>query len=148
MLFNSLSFLIFLPIVLVLYFLTPNKNKQFNFNLLKLNDVFYNLENDQGKFIKLEFNKIPEILRNHQLVVSLFPKYTTLLSNYSKKKRLGSDNFYITNFVKNNLDVGSSKILIKKLDTKITESDLRKLKKYFYKQNDTLKLSSYEIKKE
>lgn len=48
----------------------------------------------------------------------------------------------------NNIDVRNSKIVIKRVDTKITERDLKRIKIYFYKQNDTLKIPSYEIKNE
>lgn len=127
------------------YSLTRINKKPINFKYLELTDMYYNLSDDQDKFIKLEFDNIPEILKNHQLVVSFFPKDTSLLSDYSKKKKFGSDNFYAKLSPDKYMDLGNSKIVIMKLNTKITESELKKLRIYFYKQQDALGIPKFEI---
>ncbi|WP_066222808.1 hypothetical protein [Formosa haliotis] len=121
------------------------KRDEWSFKYLNLKDIFYNLENDQDKFIKMEFNKIPDFIHEYQLVISLYPRDTSLLSDYSKKRKFGSDNFYIRDYKKNILDVGESKILIKKIDTKISNNDIKKISIFFYKPKDTLDLGTFKI---
>ncbi len=88
------------------------------------------------QLIKLKFDGLLEELRNHKLVVTLYPKDKDKdkdkLSEYSKSTGMGSDNFYIEKPVEKNIDVGSSKIIIQRLNTKISEKDIFKLKVYFY----------------
>ena len=119
-----------------------------NMKLLELKDVYYHLQEGQNKFIKLEFDKIPKLLNGHQLVISIYPKDTKLLSDYSKKKKFGSDNFYVQQPADNNIDVGNSKIIISKLKTKITEENLKKIAIYFYKPKDALGMPTINIFKD
>lgn len=107
--------------------------------------VFYTLNDDQDKFIKLKFDRPPEELLNHKLVISLYPNDKRKLSKNSKKKGIGSDNFYIEKPVEKNIDVGNSKIIIQRLNTKISEQDILKIKLYFYEENDALKLASHDV---
>ncbi|MEZ4809852.1 MAG: hypothetical protein R2819_05790 [Allomuricauda sp.] len=127
------------------YKLPKQNTKQYSFGPFRLNDVFYNLKENQDKVIKLTFDKLPFKLNDHQLVVSLFPKDTAKLSKYSKKRGFRSDNFYVKNPSTNNIDVGDSKSIIMKLDTEINDSDIEKIKVFFYKSKDTLRLPSYDI---
>lgn len=129
------------------YNLKKEKKSGWDFKYFKLVDHFYNLSDNQDKFIRLEFDKIPDFLDDYQLVISLYPNDNDLLSDHSKAKKFGSDNFYINNISKNHLDIDKSKICILRLDTKITEDDLKKMTLYFYKSNDTLEMRTYNILK-
>lgn len=127
------------------YGLPKQKLKQYSYGRFTLEDAFYNLEETQDKFIKLRFDRLPDEINGHQLVISLFPKDTSKLSQHSKNRGFGSDNFYVRSPSVNSIDVGDSKIIILKMDTKITNSDIDRIKVYFYKGNDTLRLPSHNI---
>ncbi len=126
------------------YKLPIKNNKELDFKVFKFSDYFYSLDGSQDKFVKFEFDSIPEILKDHKLIVSLYPKDPNLLSAKTKKSNYDSDNFSI-DLSKDVIDVGTSKVFIKKMDTKITEQSLKKLIVYFYKPNDTLKLPTYNL---
>lgn len=128
------------------YGLKKKSIKPFKMKFMDIEDVFYNLEEDQDKFIKLKFNRIPKTLNNHQLVIAIYPKDTSALSDYSKKKKWGSDNYYIKNPADVGIDVGKSKVIIKKFATKITEENLDKISIFFYKSKDTLNLTRVDLK--
>ena len=102
-------------------------------------------KNDQDKYIKLEFDSIPSHLKNHKLVVYLYPKDSTLLSKNSKNKNFKSDNFYINLDKSSGMNLKDSYIFIERIKTNISEKSLDKIKVFFYKSNDTLKLSSFNI---
>tara|TARA_B100000809_G_C15140664_1_gene533150 strand:- start:1621 stop:3015 length:1395 start_codon:yes stop_codon:yes gene_type:complete len=128
------------------WFKIPQKDENtYDFKYLNLVDYAYNLNNDQDKYIKLEFDSIPSHLKNHKLVVYLYPKDSTLLSKNSKNKNFKSDNFYINLDKSSGMNLKDSYIFIERIKTNISEKSLDKIKVFFYKSNDTLKLSSFNI---
>jgi hypothetical protein len=119
---------------------------ELDFKLFKFKGFFYNLNEDEDKFLKLEFeDELPIELKNHQLVISLYPKDSTLLSDYAKKKHFKSDNFYVKIGEVEKIETGKSKIIIQRLNSKIDQNTLKKLKLYFYRPNDTLGLPGFDL---
>lgn len=130
------------------YSIPKIENTELDFKYFKFKSFFYNLNEQEDKFIKLEFeDEFPLELKNHKLVISLYPKDTLLLSDYSRKQKFRSDNFYVeinkTETIKN----GETKIIIKRLDSKINQKTLENLQLYFYRPNDTLNLPVYILNK-
>ena len=107
------------------------KENSFDFKYLNLVDYSYNLNNDQDKYIKLEFDSIPSYLKDHKLVVYLYPKDSTLLSENSKKKKFKSDNFYISLDKSSGINLKDSYIFIERIKTNISEKSLDKIKVFF-----------------
>ncbi|MGO3182971.1 MAG: hypothetical protein ACTIJ9_09080 [Aequorivita sp.] len=128
------------------YSLPKIENTELDFKYFKFKSFFYNLNEQEDKFIKLEFeDEFPLELKNHKLVISLYPEDTTLLSDYSKKLKFRSDNFYIEMDKAETIDNGDSKIIIQRLDSRINQNTLEDLKLYFYRPNDTLDLPVYNL---
>lgn len=128
------------------WFKIPLKDENsFDFKYLNLVDYSYNLNNDQDKYIKLEFDSIPSYLKDHKLVVYLYPKDSTLLSKNSKKKNFKSDNFYISLDKSSGINLKDSYIFIERIKTNISEKSLNKVKVFFYKANDTLGIPSFNV---
>ncbi|MBA80269.1 hypothetical protein [Leeuwenhoekiella sp.] len=127
-----------------LYDIPIKNNTGLDFKLFKFSDFFYSLEGSQDKFVKFEFDSIPKVLKNHKLIVSLYPIDPDLLSDRTKKSNYESDN-YSFDLSKDVIDVGTSKVFIKKMDTKITYETLKRLMIYFYNPKDTLKLPAQNI---
>lgn len=130
------------------YSIPKIKNTELDFKYFKFKSFFYNLNQQEDKFIKLEFeDEFPSELKNHKLVISLYPNDTTLLSEYSKKLKFRSDNFYIEIDKAETIENGNSKIIIQRLDSKINQRTLEDLQLYFYRPNDTLNLPVYTLNK-
>jgi hypothetical protein len=128
------------------YNIPKKEGNQVNYKYLNLLNYSYNLIDDQDKFIKLEFDSIPALIKDHKLAVYLYPKDSTLLSEYSKEKNFKSDSFYIDLDDSSSIKLGESVVFIDRLKTNITEKTLDRIKVFFYKPNDTLKLQSFTIK--
>lgn len=127
------------------YAIDPRGRTALDFGIAKVTDVFYSLDSLQDKFIKLTFNRLPEELRGYQLVISLFPRDSSQLSPYAKKRGFRSENFYITDPLQGAKEVGSERVLIKRLKTDLTEDDLERMRVYFYKPKDSLHLPSLNV---
>lgn len=128
------------------YSLPKTKKTELDFKLFKFNSFFYNINEQEDKFIRLEFeDELPLELKNHVLVISLYPKDTLLLSDYSKKAKFKSDNFYVKIDEVEKIETGKSKIIIERLNSRINQNTLQKLMLYFYLPNDTLNLPSYDL---
>ncbi len=118
---------------------------EFAFKSFNLKSFSYNLEEKEDKFIKLEFDSIPRSLKDHQLAVYLFTKDTLKLSDYSKTNKFKSDNFHIKMEGDEITSTRNSRVVIKSIHTKISTESIDKIKGFFYKQNDTLKLPTFEF---
>ncbi len=129
------------------YKIEKKSNDPYHFKYFNLIDYSFNLTEGEDKFIKLEFDSIPSFLKNYQLVLNFYPKDSTLLSDHSKEKHLKADNIYIKLDKDSRIDTGKSNILIERFKTKITESTLKKIKIFFYKPKDTLRMPSYNLYK-
>lgn len=130
------------------YSLPRADNAELDFKYFKFKSFFYNLNEQEDKFIKFEFeDEFPAALKNHKLVISLYPKDTLLLSDYSKKQKFKSDNFYIDMDEVETIENGESKIIIQRLLSKINQKSLKDLQVYFYRPNDTLNLPVYHLNK-
>lgn len=128
------------------YSLPKIENKELDFKYFKFKRAFYNLNKQEDKFIKFEFEgDFPKELNDYKLVVSLYPKDSLLLSDYSKKQNFKSDNFYIEMDKVETIKNGDSKIFFHRLTSKIDQNTLKNLKIYFYHPNDTLNLPVYNL---
>jgi hypothetical protein len=128
------------------WFNIPKRNKTlFSFNNFNLKNYSLYLNKNEDKFIKFEFDSIPKSLKDYQLVVSLFTKDSLELSDYSKTKKIDSDNFYVKLNDENIITTETSSIIIKRFKTKISNETIDKMKVFFYKPNDTLKLPIFEF---
>lgn len=112
------------------------------FNLI---NTSYALNENEDKFIKLEFDSIPESLKDHQLVITIHTKDTLKLSDYFRKNNFKSDSFYVKMNSNEIISLPNSKVVVKRLKTKISKVDVEKIKIFFYKANDTLNLPSFKF---
>ncbi|MGK0379190.1 MAG: hypothetical protein ACJA1Z_003014 [Patiriisocius sp.] len=120
-------------------------NVELDFKYFKIDNFYYCLDKTQDKFIKIEFDSLPEgILNDHKLVIGIYPKDLELLSLKAKERKRNSDDFII-DVNKDYFEVGTKKIIIKRIETKIDKDNLKKVKLYFHKKGDTLGLKSYEF---
>lgn len=116
-----------------------------DFNIYKLHDFFYNMDDTQDKFFRIEYTTLPpKIVSDYTFVVGFYPKDTSLLKESSKKRNRISEDYYF-NLNKDFIEAGTKKIVIQKMETALTKKDIQKIKMYFYKKNDTLHLPSYTI---
>ena len=121
------------------------KESTFDFKYLNLLDYSYNLREGQDKYFKLEFDSIPARLMDHKLVVYLYPKDSTLLSENSKEKNFKSDNFYVSFDESSGIKLKDSYVFIERIKTKISEKLLDSIKVFFYKKNDTLSIPRFNV---
>jgi hypothetical protein len=124
----------------------PFKEKEkIDFKIHELSDFFYCLDEIQDKFLRIEYNKLPpRELEGYKFVVGFYPKDTTVLTGELRKRNRISEDHYF-DLYKDYIAIGDKKIIIKKFDSKVSNNNLDKIKMYYYKPKDTLKLPSYTI---
>ncbi len=127
------------------YNIPKQDNYEFSFKSFNLKNFSYNLENWEDKFIKLEFDSIPKSLRDHQLAIYIYANDTLKLSDNSKAKKSKSDNFHVKMSGDEIISTRNSRVVIKRIQTKISTESIEKIKVFFYKQNDTIKIPEFEF---
>lgn len=115
-----------------------------NFKVCNLKKGYFNFKKNRDSYIKLEFDSIPTLLKNHTLVLSVYPKDLSLLSHESKEKGLEYDKFHFTNVKDATIKTDDSEVFIKRLNTTVVNDAPKKIKLFFYKENDTLDIPSFQ----
>tara|TARA_R110002110_G_scaffold49502_4_gene146894 strand:- start:1946 stop:3352 length:1407 start_codon:yes stop_codon:yes gene_type:complete len=117
-----------------------------DFKMHELSDFFYSLDETQDKFFRIEYDQLPPSeLEEHTFVVGFYPKDTTVLNRAARERNGISEDHYF-DLSKDYIAIGNKKVIVKKFDSKVSINNLDKIKMYFYKSKDTLKLPSFTIK--
>jgi hypothetical protein len=112
----------------------------------ELSDFFYSLDETQDKFFRIEYDQLPPSeLEEHTFVVGFYPKDTTVLNRAARERNGISEDHYF-DLSKDYIAIGNKKVIVKKFDSKVSINNLDKIKMYFYKSKDTLKLPSFTIR--
>jgi hypothetical protein len=115
-----------------------------DFKICNLKGAHFNFEKGRDAFIKLEFDRIPKKLKNHTLVLNIYPKDISLLSRKSLEKGIKHDAFHFKNIKEDLIQTGSSEIFIKRLNTNVTNDMVKNVKLFFEKKGDTLKIPLFK----